>query len=315
MPTIDVALAAYNGEKYIEAQLDSILSNQIDTEDFILGSLLISDNASTDKTASIVAEYAKCYPNIELMTNKERGVMSNFAHALAKTKADYIMLSDQDDVWLNNKIQVSLQRLLEIETEFGKQCPILVFTDLFVTDDQLNIQSNSFFQAQKICPTDFESPAHLFLANITPGCSMLFNRSVLEMALPFPEGAVIHDWWLMLVASTFGKVAFIDVPTIMYRQHGNNQIGAPTKRYRAMLKSPIKQFQISRLRLANATRQAQEFRKRFTGYPERCSSAINFMADFGTLSRVGRLRGLVEKKIANRSLLKTIALYVLAIVT
>ena len=116
MPTIDIALAAYNGEKYISEQISSILTCKIDVEGFSLGSIIVSDNMSSDGTAKIVMELAKQHPQVKLVTCTQPGIISNFNCALQHTNAEYIMLSDQDDFWLENKIQRSIEELIKLES-------------------------------------------------------------------------------------------------------------------------------------------------------------------------------------------------------
>jgi len=313
MPTIDIALAAYNGEKYISEQISSILTCKIDVEGFSLGSIIVSDNMSSDGTAKIVMELAKQHPQVKLVTCTQPGIISNFNCALQHTNAEYIMLSDQDDFWLENKIQRSIEELIKLESQAGKDVPLLVFSDLHVTDRDLNITDQSFFKAQKLIPDSYLYPKHIFLANVAPGCTMIFNRKLLDLALPVPTTAAMHDWWLLLIASTFGKVSHIDEATILYRQHGNNQVGAPTKRYRAMLLSPLKQFQLAGARLGQSEKQAYTFRKKFPEHPLRCDDSLNFMADFSNLSRLKRVLGLINKKIEHRTKIKKIILFLLAL--
>ena len=313
MPTIDIALASYNGENYISEQIESILANQIDTDGFALGSIIVSDNMSTDNTVSIVNEITTRHPNVKLYPNENRGIINNFNHALAQCTAEYVMLCDQDDIWLHNKIQLSLQKLLELERCYGKNCPLLVFTDLHVTDSKLNITADSFFKAQRLIPDSYQYPKHIFLANVAPGCTMIMNRKLLELACPVPAYAAMHDWWLILVASTFGQVAHLDQATILYRQHENNQVGAPSKRYRSMIFSPRSQFQLAGVRLGYSEKQAKIFLEKFTDVPERCTDALYFMAHFRQLSRFDRVRGLLKHKIEHRTTIKKAILYLLAL--
>ena len=314
MPTIDIALASYNGEKYIRDQIVSILSNNIDIDDFSLGSIIISDNMSTDHTAKIVSEISEQHPKVKLFENRKRGIINNFSYALAQTNADYVMLSDQDDIWLNNKVQLSIQKLLELESVSGKDVPLLVFTDLAVTDSELSISYPSFFKSQHIDPENYRYAKNIFLSNVAPGCTMIVNRKLLEMAMPFPADAVVHDWWLMLVGSILGEVACIKEPTMLYRQHGGNQIGAPTKRYRRMIFSPFENFKQAGNRLKDAGRQAMAFRQRFPHVSKDHAVSMDFLADFERMSKLKRLQGLIEKRIEHRTMIRTLNLYALALI-
>ena len=315
MRTIDIALASYNGEAFIAEQLQSILACQRQAGDgaFAPGNINVSDNMSSDGTASVVKALSAQHPNIRFFPNGNRGVINNFNHAIQQCSADYVMLSDQDDVWLPEKMQLSLQKLLELEQRHGKDCPVLVFTDLHVTDSRLQITAPSFFAAQRLIPDSYRYPKHIFLANVAPGCTMIMNRKLLELAMPVPVEASMHDWWLLLVASTFGQVAHIDRPTMLYRQHENNQVGAPSKRYATFLLSPLAQFRLAGQRLAQAEAQANAFLKRFPAIPQRCADTVQFLASFRKLSRTARLRGLMQKKIEHRTRAKKIILYLLAL--
>lgn len=313
MPKIDIALASYNGEKYISDQIASILANEIMLKDFSLGDIIISDNMSTDGTAAIVSEIARQHPNVRLLINEERGVISNFNHAIKNSAADYIMLSDQDDIWFSNKIHKTIKKLLEIEGDGDRSSPALVFTDLTVTDSKLNTISASFFQSQKIKPDGYKAAKNIFFSNVAPGCTMAFNRQLVELALPVPEQAVMHDWWLILVASTFGKVAHISDPTIFYRQHENNQVGAKKRRYRDLLFSPRVKYALAKNSLNNAAKQAASFKYRFGSIPKHSVEAIDFLVEFGAMSKLRRLAGLKTKKIENRTFFGTVILYLLAL--
>lgn len=313
MPTIDIALASYNGEQYIEEQILSILANKIGPAGFSLGNIIVSDNMSTDRTQEIVRRMSLQYPNIELHLNEKRGVINNFNHALINSRADYVMLSDQDDIWLENKISLTLERLLELEQKAGKSSPLLVFTDLRVTNAQLQTISPSFFESQKIKPEGYRFPKNIFLSNVAPGCTMMINRRLLDLAVPVPPEAVMHDWWLILVASSFGAVSHLNEQTILYRQHGNNQVGAKTRRYRDMIFSPRQKYRMARSSLENAGTQAIAFRARYPSLPSKCLDAINYLSNFKKMSRYRRVRGLNKKEIENRTFFGTVILYLLAL--
>ncbi len=315
MLKIDVALASYNGEAFIAEQIRSILhcNRQAGDVTFELGNINVSDNLSSDQTAAVVKALSSEHPNVRYFPNSQRGVIHNFNHAIQQCSTDYVMLSDQDDVWLPEKMTSSLQKLLELEQKYGKDCPLLVFTDLHVTDSQLKVTAPSFFAAQRLIPDSYRYPKHIFLANVAPGCTMIMNRKLLDLAMPVPVEASMHDWWFLLVASTFGQVAHIEQPTMLYRQHENNQVGAPSKRYAAFLFSPLHQFRLAGQRLGQAEMQANAFLKCFPVIPERCAEAVQFLASFRRLSRLERLRGLMCHKIEHRTRAKKVILYLLAL--
>lgn len=313
MPTIDIALASYNGEKYISAQIDSIFANNLSAVGASLGKLIVSDNVSTDKTAEIVRDICRAHPQLQLHINHQRGVIHNFNHALVQTDASYVMLADQDDVWLDNKVALSLQKMQELERQFGTEIPLLVFTDLAVTDHQLTVISPSFFAYQKIDPVNYVRPESLFLYNVAPGCTMMLNRRLLEMAAPVPDGAVMHDWWLMLVAGVFGHIGHVGQATMYYRQHDNNQIGASVSSFWEKLFSPRRKLQLAQKNLQDAVRQAQVFSAQFPAIPAEFSSALSYLTEFNHLSRWQRVRGLMQEKIIGPTFWGRVLLYAVAV--
>lgn len=216
---IDILLATYNGEKYLEAQLDSILN-----QTYSNFRLLISDDCSSDNTQKILKEYEKKDNRIQLFfQEKNLGVMKNFEFLLKNVKNDYYMFSDQDDIWKQEKIEKSLKKLLETNSD-------LVYTDLEVVDENLNVTYPSYWKLKGIYNkikkyNNFES---LYLNNFVTGCTMISKSKLIKDVLPLPNTSkyVLHDYWIPLIISQKGKIAYIEEPLIKYRQHKNNKIGS-----------------------------------------------------------------------------------------
>ena len=219
---IDILLSTYNGENFIKEQLDSLLG-----QTFQDWRLLVRDDGSTDYTVKIVKEYEKQYPEKIIFVEDKRkhlGACKSFEQLLEHSQADYIMFCDQDDVWLEGKLEATLAKMRELEIKYpGK--PILVHTDLKVTDGKLNIISDSMWEYQKLDPRR-KSVNYLLIQNNVTGCTVMINKKLKEIALAFPDEAIIHDWWLAIIASVFGEIGYANLPTILYRQHGRNDIGA-----------------------------------------------------------------------------------------
>lgn len=222
-PQVQVALATYNGEQY----LDDLL-NSIQIQSFRNWSLQISDDNSDDNTFKLLQAFAKKSHNPVQITsnNDKKGVIGNFAQVLDMCDGSYVMLCDQDDVWLSEKIQNTLGVMLDTERRFGIHMPILVHTDLKPVNNKLEPLSESFWTYQHLVPERAYSLKLNLVQNMVTGCTVMVNRALLERALPIPKSAIMHDWWLTLVASAFGKVMHLSQPTILYRQHGKNEIGA-----------------------------------------------------------------------------------------
>jgi glycosyltransferase involved in cell wall biosynthesis len=219
---IDILLATFQGAKYIEQQIDSVLSAMTP------GSrLLIRDDGSDDRTPDILKRYAKANKNIVLIEDSigRLGVRSNFSRLLQLSDADYITFCDQDDVWLPGRISTPLDRVLKLEKKFGKDRPILVHTDLVVVDKDLQVISPSLWNFCRLNPRNNKSLNRLLVQNVVTGCASIINRSLANLAQPFPSQCAMHDWWLGLVAAAFGHSEYVKEPSVLYRQHSNNTVG------------------------------------------------------------------------------------------
>ena len=225
MSNVDILLPAFNGADYIGIQIESIQK-----QGYTDWKLLIRDDGSTDQTVSIIKEYALQDKRICLIKdgNESLGVIRNIGCLLERSGAQYIMLCDQDDVWLPDKIEKSLNRLLQMEKD-SPGLPQLVHSDLKVVDRSLKEIAPSFRHFQHLDPACSGRINRLLVQNVAVGCTMIMNRRLVELALPMPEGVLMHDWWIALVACALGRIGYIHEPTIMYRQHGSNTLGG--KRY------------------------------------------------------------------------------------
>ena len=220
---ITIALASYNGEKYIGEQLDSLI-NQYTGCDF---RIVVSDDCSSDRTFEILRRYEEKYPEkIHVQQNdKPTGsAQGNFFKLLREIDDDYVMLCDQDDVWLEDKVQLTYERMKQLEMEYGSKTPLLVFSDVMVTDEKLNIISDSMAAYQKTAPRHNRLNNYLVQNNII-GCTVMINRELLKYMEYEPQVCMMHDWWLGLLASAFGHIAYLEKPLMKYRQHEGNQMG------------------------------------------------------------------------------------------
>lgn len=231
--SVDVLLATYNGEKYLKEQIASLLKQGP-------VNVIVRDDCSTDGTKEILEKYP-----FELHFGTENvGVKQNFSHLMRLAKNDYILFCDQDDVWMEGKVEKSLQRLLEMERIYGKSTPLLVHTDLTVVDENLKVIAPSFWKFAALMTGSSHQLNRLLVQNVVTGCALMMNRALLELAYPIPPQAVMHDWWLALVAAAFGKIEALPEAAIAYRQHTKNQIGAKkyTLQLPKRLKFRLKQF-------------------------------------------------------------------------
>lgn len=230
-PRIAILLPTWNGEKFLAEQLDSLLVQTY--QNFVV---VIRDDGSTDGTPALLAQYAAAHPHhihVLVSDGKNLGASGNFSclmnYALQNKQAlglerVWLMFCDQDDVWMPHKVAVSMQRMQALQQKYPG-APALVHSDLRVVDEQLNQIAPSFVSYQGLEPLR-NSFGRMIVSNTITGCTALLNEELVTLACPVPAGAVMHDWWLALVASAFGHIGFIDEPLVEYRQHGRNAIGA-----------------------------------------------------------------------------------------
>lgn len=220
MKNIDIVIATYNGEKYLTEQLESILAS--DSFNDLVNKVIISDDNSGDGTYQILSNYAEKYSFIEIFRNNNKnGVVGNFQNALEKSKAKFVVLCDQDDIWLTNKLEVLYKGIISLNNDE----PCLYFTDLKLANSNSDVISESYFNTIKKDPDVYFSRNSILLNNIVPGCSMIINDRLLSVALPIHDRKYIHDWWFLSVAFFFGCIGYSKTPTIKYRQHDSNTLG------------------------------------------------------------------------------------------
>jgi glycosyltransferase involved in cell wall biosynthesis len=254
---VDILLATYNGEKFLEEQIDSVLG-----QSYFNFRLLIRDDDSTDRTKSILNTYAKRFPDKIFIepTSERLGVKGNFSALMSRVQSPYAFLCDQDDVWLPEKIGSSLKQMMALEQKYGKECPLLVHTDLKVVNENKQMMGASFWKYTNLKPHSSHSLNKLLVQNVVTGCTALLNQALIHLAFPIPSEAIMHDWWIALVATSFGKIDIVNKPTILYRQHTKNTIGAKNFRKLSHVIEGLR-----RLKLGNNERyqQAKHFLGRY----------------------------------------------------
>ena len=201
---ISVCIATYNGERFIERQVNSILS-QIGTEDEVI----VADDGSTDDTLAILEGIND--RRIRIIDGAHRHSPTwNFEKSLEQAKGEYVFLSDQDDVWMPEKVSVTMKYLQQYDC---------VVSDNVIVDAEGSVIADSFYAVNKTRPGKYYN---LLIKNGYLGCCMAFRRCVLESALPFPSDAPDHDGWIGNVAAFKYSVCFIPDKLIHYNRHGGN---------------------------------------------------------------------------------------------
>lgn len=228
---IVILLPTYNGAAYLESQLDSLLAQS--HANFVV---VARDDGSTDRSLELMHRYADRFPEHFHVLNSDGvnlGACGSFSFLMAYVLANkkmlgldnaYMMFCDQDDVWKPTKIEESLCAMKNQEG-LSPGAPVLVHSDLEVVDSKLHPLADSLFEYQRI-NSKRNSVWRLLILNTVTGCTAMINESLATVAGPIPNDAIMHDWWVALVASGLGKIVTIDKPLVRYRQHDTNTLGA-----------------------------------------------------------------------------------------
>lgn len=209
-PLVSVVMATYNGEKFIRKQLDSILQQTYPNIEIV-----VVDDCSIDQTIDIVRQYAYQHPAIKLYVNETNlGYVKNFEKGMVLASGDYIAPSDQDDIWLPEKISVLINEINDYA---------IVYCNSTLIDDQDNPIGKNLSDVKKLI--SFDDCLNYTVGNSAPGHGMLFPRKLVTDAVPLPS-MIPHDYWLGFVATFYSKLKYIDKSLVLYRQHDSNVFGA-----------------------------------------------------------------------------------------
>lgn len=308
-----VLMATYEGERYICQQMDSILGQTLKEL-----KLMVSDDGSKDKTREILKEYRNQYPDRMVLKhrvqeedyqNKEQvsGAAMNFFWLLAQASGDYILFSDQDDVWKREKAEKLLKHMKKLEKRLGKDYPILVHSDMEVTDEDLNMTAPSFFDYQH-CNPKRTSFAEVLVENPVTGGGAMINKALADLLLKVPEACCMHDWWMALTASCFGTISCIREPLYQYRQHENNVLGAKATGSLEDIKQRARRQAQVEENYRKMFAQAAAFGKMY--HEQMSTEQKNILRSFLALplqSPAGRLHNIVKNHFFKTSLIQTLA--------
>lgn len=224
---IDILLAAYNGERYLSEQIDSIRQQSL-----VDWSLLVSDDGSKDNTIALINKYCSLDDRIHgISTGIQHGdAKKHFLDLLRYSDHEYFAFCDQDDWWKPNKLEVCLRAMQKLEQRYGSSCPLLVYTDMTVTDNSFHVIAPSFLE-QSGKKNVSCSLNELLTISVAAGCTIMGNAALREITLKhlspdLEDKILMHDWWLLLIAASCGHALFLNIPTVLYRQHGDNEVGS-----------------------------------------------------------------------------------------
>jgi rhamnosyltransferase len=313
-----ILMGTYNGGRFLEEQIQSIQA-----QTFKNWHLLIRDDGSSDSTVHILSTYHEQDSRIKMIVDDKgnQGPSGNYnilCTEAAGLEADIIFFSDQDDVWLPNKLETQVQAVRNLEQRHGKKLPVLVYTDLSVVDMQLKIINNSFLAFQGVKNIASDPLLFLLAQNFIPACASAINRALLQIASPIPENALMHDWWVALCAAACGKIKFIPRPMGLYRQHCSNAVGAKgllgaINPLHGNMKS---RWQKGRDNFIRSIGQARQLKKRVQCRTprllhQRTLSHINAYADCLNQGRVERFKSMRKHGISRQGLVYGTLFYIL----
>lgn len=219
---VQILLSTWNGERWLSALLASL-----EKQTFQDWQLLIRDDGSTDQTLRILLKWQAAHPDKLaglLLDGRHLGSKLSFSRLVEASTAPCLMFCDQDDVWFPEKVELQYTALRRLEGRHGEVTPLLVHSDLVVVDEDRAIQAVSFWDYRNF-EVEQRKQAYL-LNNVVTGCATAFNRAAADWAFPVPLYALEHDRWLALVCAWFGYIQPLPHPLLLYRQHGENAIGA-----------------------------------------------------------------------------------------
>lgn len=254
--SIQVLLSTYNGEEYIFEQLESLVN-----QDFKNIQILIRDDGSTDRTIALVNQFIAQtkLQNISIYTNPNIGVIKSFFNLLehSSESSNYYAFCDQDDYWQSDKLS---RAITMIEEEYDSNQPIM-----YCSRTQLVDKSLSFLGLWPSMPRKKLSIGNALVQNIAVGCTIVINKAARDLLIlkkPNINNLIMHDWWVYLCVSTFGKVIFDSKALVKYRQHGKNTIGATLGIHQKIVKQ-LENFKRDKF-LNRYKTQAHEFQKVFS---------------------------------------------------
>ncbi|SHO57593.1 glycosyltransferase family 2 protein [Vibrio quintilis] len=282
MMNVAVILSAYNGETYLREQIDSIL-----TQSYQNFKLYIRDDGSQDQTRKILQDYEEKDARVTVFCGENVGCIHSFLLAAKDVDADIYLFSDQDDIWMKEKIAWAVTYFEQQDSSI----PQLYHSDLCVVDSRMQKLHDSFMSYQGLDAADAMQKKTLFIQNFVVGCSMAVNKCLLERLFikGIPEDIAMHDWWMALIARTQGQMYFDSRATLFYRQHERNVLGAQKRSLATYIRALVSGQGIKRFVKFRslAAAQAESFLKTYQAYltPE-------YQSDLKAVCSLGEKQGL-----------------------
>ena len=230
---------------------------------------------------------------------KGEGPCANFNALLKMSDGDYVAFSDQDDVWHEEKLAKMMSRMLEAEAERGRDVPILVFCDSVVTDETLHPMPGTLISRSGVNVRRGLRFERLLMQNFISGHAMLMNAALRRKVGDIPQDAIMHDYWVALVAAAFGTISFLNEPLVMYRQHSSQALGAASKCHSAAG---------FRSRLAQNIIQAKAFCRQ---YGDECPACVRVLSRIDAMPWWRRRLEIVRQGLFKSGLARNLGVFAL----
>jgi glycosyltransferase involved in cell wall biosynthesis len=313
---IDIAFPCYNAAQWIDLFIEDLLAFDCPWR------LVTRDDGSSDATGDLLRKWRdRLGPRMLLVDgdgpSPNLGITGNYNKVLAATTSPWVLTADPDDRWLPNRISLTLNALRAAEEQFGTQTPIAVGTDAEVVDSEGRVVAQSYWRWTRSAPPSRFTTRRTAMDSAALGSTMGVNRSLLQIALPMPAGAVYQDWWMALTAASFGKLILLPDVTIRYLRHGANATRDP---YTASLGGALLRLasmpSSARRRIGDLIKQAAGQAAAFadiyeTRLPPAETAALRALAELPRLNPLQRRIALVSHGIWFNSALKNIGLFAL----
>ena len=293
---IAILMATFNGSRYLQDQLDSLW--QQTRQDF---ELYVRDDGSSDETLSLLRTAAAAHPGrLHIVTSDSTrlGPKRSFLSLLQHTDAHYIALCDQDDFWLPHKLERLVDATAHAESSLTADTPVLCCSDATVADAALQPMKGTYFERHGVRVSDGRDLAlsRLLFRNFAIGATTMVNSALARRCREVPAAAIMHDWWMALVATALGRAVVLTEPLILYRQHSANEIGS---RLRAVPRTWVQMegyLELSRTSAARCVAQAIAFNRHFDPLPPESARILEPFTSFAEQGWMRRASTLIRSR-------------------
>lgn len=301
---IAICLSLYNGAHFLKEQLMSIEQQSIDIAHIVL---LVRDDGSMDTSYEIIKDFMQNTSlHVKLLEDRTNlGIKKSFELLMNEAvmmNVQYIMFCDQDDVWYRDKIEKTLSKMKELENK-SPDSPILVHSDINIVNEKLDILATSFWKYQHI-DSNKKDLSYFIVDNNITGCAMMINHTLAKKIKTIPLEAIMHDWWTAMVASAFGKIAHVDEPLMLYRQHSSNDTGAKRYGFKYFMKKLFEKPSFEKY-----IQQSQAFLSLYGDDLDKNSkSMLEEFSKFSTLGKWAKIKILFKYKIWKNGVMRNLGL-------